>query len=484
MIPTLGNISELSQGADSARQGSTSPANTASGGAFGDILNAEAESGAVNGSAGEALLSGEEGGNNLHLRGKDLPVLPPIEGRVAGVADGIAAQGLDEGSAAGAPIGADLLAAQLADLTSSELNPAGSDSALSVAPAAESPALFPLASDAADHSAAVTDALQEVSVEGSAPLVNKLTNEVNTSSVPSETSGFPNPLISSTPESTPLVQAPLQPLPMIDPTLAVIPPVTPPPLSRPLAVLDGASKIGGPSASVAAQSLSGAIHGEKIATIPISATPLAALGRGDATIAVREQIVVDSVELLAGVEVSAAKTSLPPASQAQAPTSILAPVVSESAAALVAAKPTTQTGLPPMSTAVGDPQWEGEMAGRLSVLLKNGIQEASLKLNPPELGRMDIRIATEGDQARISFSVQNPEARDALEQSMPRLREMFEQGGLQLAHSDVSDQSQARTRDDNLDAVDTEGDELSESDSPERQEWLVPSSSSQVDYYV
>lgn len=102
--------------------------------------------------------------------------------------------------------------------------------------------------------------------------------------------------------------------------------------------------------------------------------------------------------------------------------------------------------LVPLTVPPGEPEFTGELASRVSLMVKNGTQEASLQLNPPELGRVEIRIVTEGDQARVQFAVHNPDARDAIEQHLPRLREMLEQGGLQLARSDVGDQFQ-RERD-------------------------------------
>ncbi|MAT95204.1 MAG: hypothetical protein CME59_21745 [Halioglobus sp.] len=89
----------------------------------------------------------------------------------------------------------------------------------------------------------------------------------------------------------------------------------------------------------------------------------------------------------------------------------------------------------------GEPAWNNEVAGRISLLLRNGMPEASLQLNPPELGRMDVRIATDGDQARILFTVQGAETRDLVEQALPRLRDMLAQDGLSLARFDVADQS-------------------------------------------
>ena len=88
-------------------------------------------------------------------------------------------------------------------------------------------------------------------------------------------------------------------------------------------------------------------------------------------------------------------------------------------------------------------RWSDEFVGRFSFMLRDGVNEASLQLDPPELGRLDIRIATDRDQAVVLFNVQNSAARDALEAALPRLRDMFEQNGMQLAHSEVTDNSQS-----------------------------------------
>ncbi len=97
----------------------------------------------------------------------------------------------------------------------------------------------------------------------------------------------------------------------------------------------------------------------------------------------------------------------------------------------------------PLQHAPQDPGFSGELANRLQVFARNGVQEATLQLHPAELGRLQVSITTDGDQARVVFVADNAAARDAIEQSMPRLRELLAQSGLQLAHSDVSGQSQA-----------------------------------------
>ncbi|MEM6773767.1 MAG: flagellar hook-length control protein FliK, partial [Pseudomonadota bacterium] len=93
-----------------------------------------------------------------------------------------------------------------------------------------------------------------------------------------------------------------------------------------------------------------------------------------------------------------------------------------------------------------DPEFAGELTTRMKVLVRDGVREARINLHPAELGRLQVTVSTEGDQARISFMAETSAARDAIEQSLPRLRDMLEQNGLQLAQSDVGQQGLAQGR--------------------------------------
>ncbi|WP_257326274.1 flagellar hook-length control protein FliK [Pseudoalteromonas rhizosphaerae] len=74
---------------------------------------------------------------------------------------------------------------------------------------------------------------------------------------------------------------------------------------------------------------------------------------------------------------------------------------------------------------------------RVSALLSINNKEAEIRLDPPEMGSMQIRIRSDAEQAHINFVVQNQQAKDALEQSMPRLREMLAQQGIELGESSI-----------------------------------------------
>ncbi len=82
-----------------------------------------------------------------------------------------------------------------------------------------------------------------------------------------------------------------------------------------------------------------------------------------------------------------------------------------------------------------------QMAERVQMMMSKNLKNIDIRLDPPELGRMQIRMNMNGDGATVHFTVANQQARDALEQSMPRLREMLAQQGVQLGDTSVQQQS-------------------------------------------
>ena len=104
-----------------------------------------------------------------------------------------------------------------------------------------------------------------------------------------------------------------------------------------------------------------------------------------------------------------------------------------------------------MQNAPWTPQFSDEVGDQVRVFVNNGLQEARLQLTPADLGRVQITINTEGDNARVVFVAETAAARDLLDQSMPRLREMLQQSGIQLAQGDVSDQTESQRRGEGLD---------------------------------
>jgi flagellar hook-length control protein FliK len=93
----------------------------------------------------------------------------------------------------------------------------------------------------------------------------------------------------------------------------------------------------------------------------------------------------------------------------------------------------------PLSTPVSHSSWASELGQRVTWMANNELREAQLQLHPRSLGTVEVRVAFGHEQQlNISFSAANPIARDALDASLPRLREMLEQQGLQLGDADIS----------------------------------------------
>ena len=69
------------------------------------------------------------------------------------------------------------------------------------------------------------------------------------------------------------------------------------------------------------------------------------------------------------------------------------------------------------------------------------LQSAQIQLDPAELGRLDVRVSMQGDQAQVVFSSAHAAVRDALESQMQRLRELFAQQGMNQLDVSVSDRS-------------------------------------------
>lgn len=65
------------------------------------------------------------------------------------------------------------------------------------------------------------------------------------------------------------------------------------------------------------------------------------------------------------------------------------------------------------------------------------IQMAEIRIDPEDLGAMQIKVNLQHDQLSLQFTVQQAQAKEALEQHLPKLRELLEQQGLSLGESQI-----------------------------------------------
>ncbi|MGS0673875.1 flagellar hook-length control protein FliK [Shewanella sp. 125m-1] len=128
------------------------------------------------------------------------------------------------------------------------------------------------------------------------------------------------------------------------------------------------------------------------------------------------------------------------------------------------------------------------MNQQLITMVSNGVQHAEIRLDPPELGHMMVRIQVQGDTTQVQFQVSQHQTRDLVEQAMPRLREMLAEQGMQLTDGQVSqggggntdgEQGNGRKNDSGM----AETDEISAEELLARSN-LSTSSASGIDYYA
>lgn len=94
-----------------------------------------------------------------------------------------------------------------------------------------------------------------------------------------------------------------------------------------------------------------------------------------------------------------------------------------------------------VATSAGSAGFAEEVGQKVVMFAGRGESKAELVLTPPHLGRVEVTLTVTGDQTTAQFVAASTAARDALEQALPRLREMLAQSGITLGDSSVNTQS-------------------------------------------
>lgn len=94
-----------------------------------------------------------------------------------------------------------------------------------------------------------------------------------------------------------------------------------------------------------------------------------------------------------------------------------------------------------IETPVGHERWTQEVGDKLSWMVTKQESSATLVLNPPHMGRVEVSVTINGDQASASFVSANPAVREALENAIPRLKEVLADAGVQLGQAQVGAES-------------------------------------------
>lgn len=77
------------------------------------------------------------------------------------------------------------------------------------------------------------------------------------------------------------------------------------------------------------------------------------------------------------------------------------------------------------------------LSGRIQWMLQNAITRAEIKLDPPELGPLNVKLVQAGNETNIVFHVSSPQGKEAIEDSLAKLKEMLLSQGLSLGETEV-----------------------------------------------
>ncbi len=95
----------------------------------------------------------------------------------------------------------------------------------------------------------------------------------------------------------------------------------------------------------------------------------------------------------------------------------------------------------------GSAAFDREVGNQVRWMVSHERQVAELRLNPPSLGVLEIRVVTDEDKTRVTLYAQNAQTREMMEQGLPRLRDLLASSGVVLGETEVSDQAPGERRD-------------------------------------
>lgn len=143
-----------------------------------------------------------------------------------------------------------------------------------------------------------------------------------------------------------------------------------------------------------------------------------------------------------GATASMAPTEFHSTPRAESPAGAPTPWVSAATSAAPTMAALTSAGVATPSTAlptpVYDPDFPQALAQHITVLVRQGVQEAQLQLNPADMGTVSVHIAVSGQQAQVEFAASASATRAALEANFSHLAAALHEAGLTLTGGGVS----------------------------------------------
>lgn len=91
-----------------------------------------------------------------------------------------------------------------------------------------------------------------------------------------------------------------------------------------------------------------------------------------------------------------------------------------------------------VSHAPDSPEWKQSVSQHIALFCREGIQHASIRLHPEDLGALQITLKLSGEQAHLHIVSEHAHVRQAMEHAMPQLRSAMAESGIQLGQTSVS----------------------------------------------
>jgi flagellar hook-length control protein FliK len=97
-----------------------------------------------------------------------------------------------------------------------------------------------------------------------------------------------------------------------------------------------------------------------------------------------------------------------------------------------------------VATPLTAPDFAQQLGVHLTVLAKDGVQQAELHLNPADMGPVSVQIVMDGTQAHVAFGADMAATRQAIEAGLPELASALRDAGFTLAGGGVSQHAGGR----------------------------------------
>ena len=149
-----------------------------------------------------------------------------------------------------------------------------------------------------------------------------------------------------------------------------------------------------------------------------------------------------ALEVAAPVAQADSRAAAEPRLNAAIDSGLPAPAVEHAAAApLHVGRAVEAPAASRIDTPVGARGWDAEVGQKVVWMVNRTESRAELTLTPPHMGKVDVTLTMSGDQTNASFVAASPAAREALEQALPRLREILADAGITLGQTSVNAES-------------------------------------------